>query len=69
MSGHSKWSTIKREKGAKDAKRGAVFTKIGNQIAIAARSGADNYELYLKRWLSKKPKQANITSFKYPARY
>lgn len=41
MSGHSKWSTIKREKGAKDAKRGAIFTKIGNQIAIAARSGAD----------------------------
>jgi YebC/PmpR family DNA-binding regulatory protein len=41
MSGHSKWSTIKREKGAKDAKRGAVFTRIGNQIAIAARSGAD----------------------------
>lgn len=39
MSGHSKWSTIKREKGAKDAKRGAVFTKIGNQIAIAARAG------------------------------
>ena len=41
MSGHSKWSTIKREKGAKDAKRGAIFTKIGNQIAIAARSGSD----------------------------
>ena len=41
MSGHSKWSTIKREKGAKDAKRGAVFTKIGNQIAIAARAGTD----------------------------
>lgn len=41
MSGHSKWSTIKREKGAKDAKRGAVFTKLGNQIAIAARGGAD----------------------------
>lgn len=41
MSGHSKWSTIKREKGAKDAKRGAVFTRIGNQIAIAARSGTD----------------------------
>ncbi len=41
MSGHSKWSTIKREKGAKDAKRGAVFTKIGNQIAIAARAGVD----------------------------
>lgn len=41
MSGHSKWSTIKREKGAKDAKRGAIFTRIGNQIAIAARSGTD----------------------------
>ncbi|HJP80888.1 MAG TPA: YebC/PmpR family DNA-binding transcriptional regulator [Candidatus Saccharimonadales bacterium] len=41
MSGHSKWATIKREKGAKDAKRGAVFTKIGNQIAIAARGGVD----------------------------
>lgn len=41
MSGHSKWSTIKREKGAKDAKRGAIFTKIGNQIAIAARGGVD----------------------------
>jgi YebC/PmpR family DNA-binding regulatory protein len=41
MSGHSKWSTIKREKGVKDAKRGAVFTRIGNQIAIAARSGTD----------------------------
>lgn len=41
MSGHSKWSTIKRQKGAADAKRGAVFTKIGNQIAIAARAGTD----------------------------
>ncbi len=41
MSGHSKWSKIKRDKGANDAKRGAVFTKIGNMIAIAARGGAD----------------------------
>ena len=41
MSGHSKWSTIKRQKAANDAKRGAVFTKLGNQIAIAARSGTD----------------------------
>lgn len=41
MSGHSKWETIKRQKGANDAKRGAVFTKIGNQIAIAARGGTD----------------------------
>ncbi len=41
MAGHNKWSKIKREKGVNDAKRGAVFTKIGNQIAIAARSGVD----------------------------
>jgi YebC/PmpR family DNA-binding regulatory protein len=41
MSGHSKWSTIKRQKGLNDAKRGALFTRIGNQIAIAARSGTD----------------------------
>jgi YebC/PmpR family DNA-binding regulatory protein len=41
MSGHSKWSTIKREKGAKDAARGAVFTKLGNMIALAARGGAE----------------------------
>ena len=41
MSGHSKWSTIKRQKGLADAKRGALFTRIGNQIAIAARGGTD----------------------------
>lgn len=41
MSGHSKWSTIKRQKGANDAKRGAVFTRLGNMLAIAARNGTD----------------------------
>ncbi len=41
MSGHSKWSTIKRAKEATDAKRGAVFTKLGNQIALAAKGGTD----------------------------
>ena len=41
MSGHSKWSTIKRQKGAKDAARGALFTRLGHAIALAARSGAD----------------------------
>lgn len=41
MAGHNKWSKIKRDKGANDAKRGAIFTKIGNQIAIAARGGTD----------------------------
>jgi YebC/PmpR family DNA-binding regulatory protein len=39
MSGHSKWSQIKRQKGANDAKRGAVFTKMGREIAVAARAG------------------------------
>jgi YebC/PmpR family DNA-binding regulatory protein len=41
MSGHSKWSTIKRQKGAADAKRGQLFTKLGREIAVAARGGAD----------------------------
>jgi YebC/PmpR family DNA-binding regulatory protein len=39
MSGHSKWSTIKRKKGAADAKRGKVFTKIIKEISVAARMG------------------------------
>ena len=60
MSGHSKWSTIKREKGAKDAKRGAVFTKIGNQIAIAARSGADPTMNSALAMAIEKAKQANM---------
>jgi YebC/PmpR family DNA-binding regulatory protein len=51
MSGHSKWSTIKRQKGANDAKRGAVFTKIAREISVAARSGGGdpdaNYRLRL----------------------
>lgn len=41
MAGHNKWSKIKRGKEVADAKRGAVFTRIGNQIALAARSGTD----------------------------
>ena len=39
MSGHSKWSQIKRQKGANDARRGAVFTKVARDITIAARAG------------------------------
>ncbi len=39
MSGHSKWSTIKRKKGAADAKRGKLFTKLIKEISIAAREG------------------------------
>lgn len=40
MSGHSKWATIKRQKGANDAKRGQLFTKLSNAITIAVREGA-----------------------------
>jgi YebC/PmpR family DNA-binding regulatory protein len=50
MSGHSKWSTIKRKKGAADAKRGAVFTRLAREITIAAREGGDpnsNFRLRL----------------------
>ena len=39
MSGHSKWSTIKRKKAATDAKKGAIFTRLAREIAIAAREG------------------------------
>ncbi len=39
MSGHSKWATIKRKKGAEDAKRGKVFTKLIREIAVAAKNG------------------------------
>src|SRR5690606_34278886 len=60
MSGHSKWSTIKREKGAKDAKRGAIFTKLGNQIAIAARSGIDPTMNSALAMAIEKAKQANM---------
>jgi len=60
MSGHSKWSTIKREKGAKDAKRGAVFTRIGNQIAIAARSGIDPTMNSVLAMAIESAKQANM---------
>lgn len=60
MSGHSKWSTIKRQKGANDAKRGAVFTKIGNQIAIAARNGTDPDMNPSLAMVIEKAKQANM---------
>ena len=39
MSGHSKWATIKRKKGAADAKRGKMFTNLIKEITIAAREG------------------------------
>jgi YebC/PmpR family DNA-binding regulatory protein len=60
MSGHSKWSTIKRQKGANDAKRGAIFTKLGNQIAIAARSGTDPANNSTLAMVIAKAKAANM---------
>lgn len=60
MSGHSKWSTIKRQKGAKDAARSATFTKLGNAIAIAARSGADPDSNFTLRLAVDKAKAANM---------
>lgn len=45
MSGHSKWSTIKRKKAANDAKRGAIFTRLAREIAIAAREGGGDPEV------------------------
>lgn len=44
MSGHSKWSTIKRKKGAADAKRGKLFTKLIKEISIAAREGGGDID-------------------------
>ena len=44
MSGHSKWATIKRAKGATDAKRGALFTRLGREVMVAAKEGGGNPE-------------------------
>jgi YebC/PmpR family DNA-binding regulatory protein len=44
MSGHNKWSTIKRKKGAADAKRGAIFTRLTREIVMAAREGGGDAE-------------------------
>jgi len=44
MSGHSKWSTIKRKKGVTDAKRGALFTKFIREITVAARAGGEDLD-------------------------
>src|SRR5436853_1391807 len=41
MSGHSKWATIKHKKGALDAKRGKIFTRLIKEITMAAKSGGD----------------------------
>jgi len=60
MSGHSKWSTIKRKKGAADAKRGQLFTKLGREIQIAARDGADPESNFRLRLAVEKARMANM---------
>ena len=61
MSGHSKWSTIKRKKGAKDAKRGAEFTRLGKDITLASREGGGDINMNAALRLAvKKAKAANM---------
>lgn len=60
MSGHSKWSTIKRKKSALDAKRGQLFTKLGKEIEVAARGGADPAFNFKLRLMIEKAKAANM---------
>ncbi len=60
MSGHSKWHSIKHKKGAADAKRGKIFTKLGHEIAIAARDGADPEMNFRLRLAINKAKQSNM---------
>ncbi len=61
MSGHSKWSTIKRQKGAADAKRSTTFTKLANMITIAAREGGSDASANFKLRLAiEKAREANM---------
>jgi YebC/PmpR family DNA-binding regulatory protein len=61
MSGHSKWSTIKRQKWAQDAKRAAVFTKLARNITVAAREGGGDPETNFKLRLAvDKAKSSNM---------
>ena len=61
MSGHSKWSTIKRKKGANDAARAKIFTKIGRELAVAVKNGGPdpNVNTRLKDVIAK-AKQNNV---------
>jgi YebC/PmpR family DNA-binding regulatory protein len=61
MSGHSKWSTIKRKKGAADAKRGIIFTRLSKDITVATRELGGNPEMNpTLRLAIKKAKAANM---------
>lgn len=61
MSGHSKWSTIKRQKGVNDAKRGLIFSKLARAITLAAKQGGADYGANFKlRLLMDKGREANM---------
>jgi YebC/PmpR family DNA-binding regulatory protein len=60
MAGHSHWSTIKRAKGANDAKRGKVWSKIARKINIAARGGGDPRDNLSQRYVVDEAKAANM---------
>ena len=61
MSGHSKWSTIKRQKGAADAKRGKIFSKLAREVTIAAKDGGGDPDMNAKlRMVILKCKSANM---------
>ena len=63
MSGHSKWSTIKRKKGAADAKRGAIFTRLSKDITLASKEGGGDIEMNpALRLAVKKAKSSNMPS-------
>ena len=60
MSGHSKWSTIKRKKGVNDAKRGKLFTKLIKELTVAARNGGDEESNPRLRTAVQNAKAANM---------
>ena len=61
MSGHSKWSTIKRKKGVADAKRGAIFTRLSKEITLASKDGGSDIEMNpALRLAVKKAKASNM---------
>lgn len=62
MAGHSKWAKIHRGKAVEDAKRGAVFTRLGNAIAVAAKGGADPDMNFALRLAIDKAKASNMPS-------
>ncbi len=60
MSGHSKWATIKRKKGANDAQRGRMFTKLARELQLAAREGGDPNFNFRLRLIIDKAKAENM---------